>query len=50
MQFDEEEDTRLQRLLQFLGEMAVNGSTALNPKDKYVEYPGGIKPSIPIPP
>ena len=50
MQFDEEEDTRLQRLLQFLGEMAVNGNTALNPNEKCIEYIGGVKPQIPTPP
>jgi pyruvate carboxylase len=38
MLFDEESDTRLQRLLQFLGEMAVNGNTALNPTEKCIEY------------
>ena len=30
--------------------MAVNGNTALNPKDKCVEYAGGVKPQIPVPP
>jgi pyruvate carboxylase len=29
--FDEGSDTRLQRLINFLGEMAVNGNTPLNP-------------------
>jgi pyruvate carboxylase len=38
MYFDEESDTRMQRLLEFLGEMAVNGNTALNPNEKCIEY------------
>jgi pyruvate carboxylase len=36
MQFDEQADSRLQRLLEYLGEMAVNGNTALNPTEKPV--------------
>jgi len=50
MHFDEDTDTRMQRLLQFLGEMAVNGNTSLNPNVKCIEYAGGVKPQTPVPP
>ena len=49
-EFDEGADTRLQRIVQYLGEMAVNGNTALNPTADKITYEGGIKPSIPVPP
>ena len=47
MVYDEGETTRLQRLLQYLGELAVNGSTDLTPNNKCIEYLNGVKPQIP---
>jgi pyruvate carboxylase len=49
-EFHEETDTRLQRVLQYLGEMAVNGNTELNQNQKPIRYAGGIKPEVPKPP
>lgn len=45
--FDEGADLRLQRVVQYLGEMAVNGNTALNPNADKIVYQGGIKPAVP---
>ena len=45
--FDEGADLRLQRIIEYLGEMAVNGNTALNPSAAPITYQGGIKPEVP---
>lgn len=49
-EFDEGTDVRLQRVLQFLGEMAINGNTELTPNQTPIRYAGGIKPEVPKPP
>lgn len=45
--FDEGSESRIQRLLEFLGEMAVNGNTPLDQGGKPFEYLGGVKPPMP---
>lgn len=45
--FDEGSESRVQRLLEFLAEMAVNGNTPLDGDSKFPGYAGGLKPAMP---
>jgi len=47
--FDEGSESRIQRLLEYLGEMAVNGNTPLDQGAPF-EYAGGLKPAAPVVP
>ena len=48
-EFDEGNESRIQRLLEYLGEMAVNGNTPID-QGKPFEYLGGVKPPMPTVP
>lgn len=50
MSFDEGEELKLERLMEYLGELTVNGNTILTPNQKPIKYPEGVKPLNPMPP
>jgi pyruvate carboxylase len=49
-EFDEGSEMRIQRLIEFLAEMSVNGNTPLDPNGKAIQYQGGVKPPLPTVP